>query len=71
MRHKEPVDSKRAAFRRSLSAAVLRHARYLAVLDDKSATKHLVDRRREDWQLMERKKARLQASSGLQETGKS
>ena len=63
MKRKDPVDPRRAAYRRALSTAVLRHARYLAIRDDKRATKHLVERRREQWLLMERQKSGLEAGA--------
>ena len=60
-RRPKALDSATLSYRRAVSAAVVMHARYLSVRDDKSVTQHLIDRRREAWLLMEARRARLRA----------
>ena len=49
------------AYRRALSASVVAHARYLAAEGDKSVTRRLIVERKNVWQSIEARKARIRA----------
>ena len=57
-------------YRRTLSASVVAHAKYLAVQGDKSAPERQVEQQKATWQSMETRKARLQARLVRQSAGK-
>lgn len=56
-----PASPLQTAYRRALSASVLAHARYLAAEGEKSVTRRLIIERKNAWQSMEARKARIRA----------